>query len=49
MVHGGAHQHGVGIARRRGVEVDLGAAQRLQGVTALQGVRDHVSLRLHAF
>ena len=31
MVHGGAYQHGVGVARRWGAEIDLGAAQRLQG------------------
>ncbi|MCW5106442.1 hypothetical protein PA07A_0786 [Cutibacterium acnes P07A] len=48
MVHGGAYQHGVGVARRWGAEIDLGAAQRLQGVSALQSVGNHVSLRLHA-
>ena len=48
MVHGGTHQHRVGVTCRRGVEIDLGAAQRRQSMTALQGVGDHVSLRLHA-
>ena len=47
VVHGSTHQHGVGVACRGGVEVNLGAEQRLQGVTALQGVGHHVSLRLH--